>query len=86
VRDQPPQPEYDREYAGADGGPGLPDRSRVAAERLGEDYMTRTKRLITVGLASAAFAAATLLTAEPAHADYNETACRAALVLQLHLS
>ena len=41
--------------------------------------MTRTKRLITVGLASAAFAVATLLTAEPAHADYNEAACRAAM-------
>jgi hypothetical protein len=41
--------------------------------------MTRTKRLITVGLASAAVAAATLLTAEPARADYNEAACRAAL-------
>jgi hypothetical protein len=41
--------------------------------------MTRTKRVITVGLASAALAAATLLPAAPAHAAYNEGACRAAL-------
>ena len=40
--------------------------------------MTRTKRLVTVSLASAALAAATLLTASPANADYRE-ACRVAI-------